>query len=524
MNIGRIFVSAIVRRVAYVLVALLVAVVGSLLGAGEARAQSTTQGCVRSSPTSWSWACDTAGQASIQAESVNRDMTGQCAPDKPPQYKVFHQPESKRFEKVFQCGRMPANGNDGGGIAVATYVTLCEPGTGQWRDDLGRCFDESECTQRNGAENGFPDTPQPKAFESLCLDGCDYRMDPSHGQCTSVSGAPDAKICFGSFQFSGQTCTVPPNQGQPDPDEGKEASGEVCTPTGDGLKMCVDPGGNECISTPKGAMVCWGTGETGSKVTGNEQQTRGPGTTEPTPTPPTPPETFDPAQKSDPVTTTTTSPTTTTTTTTVTNGTTHGTVPPGTPGFGPRPDSPDISDMEGSASGGSSCTQPVVTTGDPVMGMVARQAWETRCAVEKSAKVSVTGDITNCKSPFSVQGPEDDENVQMMKAQRAQICPGEADSDAENGNGDAFDQSSMDGPESPEASGVFKDIEVGADGLDTSGLGFSRTCPVMPQVQVFGTVIQFDNSVMCDWLELGGVFVLILAALASVRIMAGASS
>lgn len=43
----------------------------------------------------------------------------------------------------------------------------------------------------------------------------------------------------------------------------------------------------------------------------------------------------------------------------------------------------DGKDGDGSASGGESCDSPPVMSGDPVNMMIARQAWETRCAVER---------------------------------------------------------------------------------------------------------------------------------------------
>ncbi|NLC36807.1 MAG: hypothetical protein GX772_10265, partial [Alcaligenaceae bacterium] len=132
------------------------------------------------------------------------------------------------------------------------------------------------------------------------------------------------------------------------------------------------------------------------------------------------------------------------------------------------------------------------------------------------------GDVGDCDSPFSVEGPEDDKNVQELRALREQICPGgEA---AKTGDGDAIDWSLLDGPDSAEGTGLFgEDVVVGEDGLDTEGLGFSRSCPVIPPVVVFGTTIQFDNTVMCQWLELGGTILLVISALVSLRILAGAT-
>lgn len=308
----------------------------------------------------------------------------------------------------------------------ATYVGDCPGGT-EWVEDLGRCFDPEECTARNGAENGFPAINRVHTFQSACLDGCRYSMQSGGGSCTSWPANPGSQLCTGVFQFSGETCTVPPegdggDEPQPDPGEG-----ECKTHPTSGLTSCVQPNGEQCVSTNSGASICWATGETGQKSSGSDAQTRGPGTAEPTPTPPTPPETFDPGQKKGPETSTTTTynpngTTTTTTTTIVNNTTTHGTTPPGTPGKGPGGGgSPEGEGDENTASGGQDCDTPPVVKGDAALGMIATQTWATRCAVEKiDSAATVTGDVGDCKSPFTVEG--DNANVHQLRALRAKLC------------------------------------------------------------------------------------------------------
>lgn len=414
-------------------------------------------------------------------------------------------------------------------VQYYSFTEGCPAGT-EWNPDLGKCFNPEECLQRNGAANGMPAINTSRPFKRLCRGGCWLTMEGNGpGSCTSILGQPGSMMCSGVFQYSGETCSSPPSEGEPGPDDPiPPEPEETCkdAASGGGLKVCKKNDGRECVTTKSGASICWGTHETGEKSIGNEQQARGPGNEEPTPTPPTPPETFDPAQKTPPVTTTTTTTnpngsTTTTTTTTVSNGTTNGTQPPGTPvapGGGSGQPGEGEDDEGNSASGGGDCDTPPVVEGDAALGMIAKQAWETRCALEKIGEgAKVTGDVGDCDSPFTVEG--DDASAKELRAMRAQICPG-GDA-AKNGDGDAIDWSGIDGPDSAEGLGLIVEKEIGADGLDTIGLGFSRTCPVMPQVTVFGNVIQFDNSVMCDWLELGGQILLILSALVSVRILAG---
>lgn len=364
---------------------------------------------------------------------------------------------------------------DGGSVCTSwgtpqyhEWTTQCPPGSGEWNEELKRCFDPDECLQRNGAENGFPAIDSVRPFAQKCLDGCQFKPEGPHS-CTSLSNGDT--WCSGVFQFSGNTCSAPP----PDPNEPPEPppGDDGCSTLESGLTMCKDPNGNECVSAENGAKICWGTGETGSKSSGAEQATRGPGTDEPSGEPPTPPESFDPGKKKGPETATTTTTnsngsTTTTTTTTVINGTTNGTTPPGV-SVPPPPGSPgggsgDDDEDENGASGGGSCEEPPVVTGDQALGMIATQAWQTRCAVEKASKAdNVTGDVGDCTSPFSVEGTS--ANAQQLRAMRESICGPQgqatADMQAMKSEADALDGeiATMEG----EFSSIFDDGEGGGE-------------------------------------------------------------
>lgn len=300
-----------------------------------------------------------------------------------------------------------------------------------WREDLGRCFDPDECQGRNGAQNGMPLDPVVKTFRERCVSGCELKMQAGTGGCTVLGGpGSGAMNCNGVFQYTGEQCSVPPGENPtPDPEEPK---GELCSSRDGGqIKVCKKADGRECYEATGGAMICWGVGETGQRSEGDTAQTRGPGTEAPTPTPPTPPETFDPTKTKGPETTTTTTTnpdgsTRTITTTVINNTTTNGTNAPGTPGSTPPQSGGDNDgdEDEGSATGGGDCDSPPIVTGDAVLGMVATQAWATRCAVEAGNTAAVTGDVGDCKSPFSVQG--DNANAEQLKALRAKICNDEA--------------------------------------------------------------------------------------------------
>src|SRR5690606_25914141 len=101
-----------------------------------------------------------------------------------------------------------------------------------------------------------------------------------------------------------------------------------------------------------------------------------------------------------------------------------GVAAPGTPDYKPPgPDGPDDGKSEdGSASGGEDCDNaPIVS--DPMLGMIATQAWATRCAVKAGNSAKVTGDVGDCKTEFTVEG--DHAAAQQLRAMRAAICGAE---------------------------------------------------------------------------------------------------
>lgn len=307
------------------------------------------------------------------------------------------------------------------------------PEGGQWSETLKSCFEPEHCEARNGAANGFPLDPVSKPFRERCISGCMFKLQSGTGGCTVLGGAGDGAMhCNGVFQWEaasdGLPCTASPSQ--PDDTAPEDVEESCSTRDGGQIKFCKKNDGRECFSANGGAMICWGEGETGQRTNGDNAQTRGPGAEAPTPTPPAPPETFDPTKTTGPETTTTTTTnpdgsTRTTVTTVINNTTTNGTNAPGTPGSTPPQSGgdPDGDEEGNSATGGGDCDTPPIVTGDAVLGMVATQAWATRCAVEAGNTAAVTGDVGDCKSPFSVEG--DHANAQQLRALRAKICSDE---------------------------------------------------------------------------------------------------
>jgi hypothetical protein len=144
---------------------------------------------------------------------------------------------------------------------------------------------------------------------------------------------------------------------------------------------------------------------------------------------------------------------------------------------------------------GGTCSNVPICTGKDCKAMEYAQLlmqWRTACAVEKMA----SGD-------GSTGGGDADLAAIKNALTGSQLVDG--------------------GPEGT-PDGAFSDNPSDPDELDDSGFGFSRSCPQIPAVSVMGQTINFDISIMCSWVALGGQFVLIIAALVSLRILSSGSS
>lgn len=72
----------------------------------------------------------------------------------------------------------------------------------------------------------------------------------------------------------------------------------------------------------------------------------------------------------------------------------------------------------------------------------------------------------------------------------------------------------------PSASGLVTSSDLGSDGFDSSGLGFSRSCPANPNFSVLGHSYTLDLTPFCNFAGMLGWFVLLIAYLAGLRIVA----
>lgn len=507
--LARAFASAFVRRIAF---ALAVIVLG-FLGLGRANAQPV----------------DYHGPASESWKHCGQFTAGdQCAPNYQSTGKkqcIFN--GSTWVLEQYKC----KNGTvEMGWSTRLIHQFSVGPGncpTGQERDlETGECVDpNARCLALNSEFSGMG--PQSRTWTSRCLaNGCNIVVD--NPRTTNVLGL--GSVYTGTLRITGACAPMPPPNTPPDPEGEKKP--QDCTAAGSGQTMCVKSNGEKCYSASTGRQICWRDGETGTKTDGNTAQKRTPGTDPQTP--PTPPEntTLTP---NTPVTTTSSgggSPNVTTTTVnyTTNTGTDAGSNNDGEPSSGGGEDNGDPT----GASGGTDCNTPPIVSGDEALAMVATQAWSTRCAVVAGNAVTVTGNVDDCSQPFTVEGGTgggaqgtSSASAHQLRALRKAICGDEAQIGQATAAAKGTDGTYGIGDTSGDEAALRAQFESGGPaGLgdfepDESGFGYSRTCPTIPPLNLMGQVINIDTSNFCDWIALSGQFVLLIAALASMRILLG---
>lgn len=414
---------------------------------------------------------------------------------------------------------------------IRSMLADCPAGT-EWFESENQCL--TPCLDRN------PATPPnygywtlDNAGTSMCKSGCSFSRGDilerrdfqvcGSGQCTS--GGSQVRAIW---RFNGAKCSTQPTDPPPPVDPAKNEP--TCTPATAGQTYCVRPNGENCYTASSGRMICWKPSEQGTKTDGPTTQTNNVGNEQPNPPP---------GSQHTSTVKTSTSTTTNTTTTTINTYTTTSGAPAGSTNQGTAvgADGKPVSDGgtgtgddegEKSASGGGDCESPPITSGDPIMGMVATQTWATRCAVEAGNAAKVTGDIANCKQPFTVEGTN--ANAVKLRAMREQICGPDSVANA----GDVFDAQSTDAanagdgdePTDEEPDDPFADSKVERDGnwlldkLDATGFLGAGTCPADRAIAVGAGSIQLSLGPICTMLSAISGLVLALAYLIAFRIMA----
>jgi len=459
----RVFASAVVRRVAYVLVALVLAWVGM----GKAHAQQVDDARCMGSAQEGAIASP---QPLCSSQQLAYENTGNWLRiNRPTQWNgVITGPACIGNGRY--CRYMTSIG--GAYIDVRYYDSQgpC-PGGGVWNDATKKC--DVACANR--ATDGSASFDDSLLVGNYCKDGCVYGVVLGAGE-TGTFKRVGGRAFVSGAKPTGSSCTTDTPTAIYDPDK------PVCVSTGGGYSECVKPNGQHCVTSAAGRSLCWNPGDTGERIT--TDGTLG-GDREKVPTTPTPP-----SNQNDPTTAveSTTNVNGQDYNTIITTGTGAGPGQPntGVPGDGDGNGEGEGDDDEGTASGGEDCNAAPVTTGDPVLGMVARQSWLERCGTRK--------------------GDADGDGVPDY------LKPGPGDGDGTDGN----DEADAEG-------GKVKTVGLGLNVIDQGGLfgGGAGQCPTLGVLDfgIFGTYSLDEQPWWCDLVALMRAAFLILGAYLALRIL-----
>lgn len=211
---------------------------------------------------------------------------------------------------------------------------------------------------------------------------------------------------------------------------------------------------------------------------------------------------------------------------------------------------PDGDSDTGTFSGGESCKVPPMCAGDAIQCGQAKIQWRIDCNTRRNQKISGGGCAPNSMPVCVGESCDLMQYAQLMQAWNTRCAVEKLAREAGDGNGNGEGQGDPDfdgaaagagdanaiGSDGVTSNDAFTDqsannggaggVPGGTGELDASGLGFTRGCPNLPSVTVLGTTVDFNSAgvPLCDWMRLGGQFVLIIAAVVAVRILASGGS
>ena len=186
-------------------------------------------------------------------------------------------------------------------------------------------------------------------------------------------------------------------------------------------------------------------------------------------------------------------------------------------------------------SGGDDCSTPPQCSGSPILCGQARIQWRIDCNTRKNRSISggTCGAMPVCDGE-KCDALEYSMLVQQWKAACAleKLAAGGGSGGGDGDNSDVIDFLGGPGTHNPNVVGgdTLTDAGPGDDEFDipepdSSGYGYSRTCPTPPSVTLpNGVVVNFDLAPLCQWVSLAGSIVLILAGLVSLRIVSGGTA
>lgn len=341
MNLPRIFASAVARRLAVVLVALVL----GWLGIGSAHAY---------------WPMPDEGAAYAACRAV----------------------ESRHIANV-NTRVYSDNCSSGGGTSMSCYGY--SSGGGQvvpcnYEDSSFSWPSGKTCSTRPPTSGGLARVPA-DAEPASCDNGCAVRPGTQATLGVQLGSGGPMFYNMDGWLPTGDVCAPAPD------DTGGGNDGEQCATQGN-LTQCVKPDGRHCATASSGKQFCWQPTEHGTKTSGNEAATKSPPGESANIPPVAPPNGGDWKQQAQ-------------STVTINNNTSnvtnwqsnYGNQGGGAAGGGADGqsnggngdgtgdgDGEGDGDDKGTVSGGANCDQPLACSGgDPVLCAIAQQQYLARC-------------------------------------------------------------------------------------------------------------------------------------------------
>lgn len=252
MNIKRMFAYAVVRKVAYMAVAAVVALLASLLGTGQARAYDLTS-CDATSDQ-----CTPETSYNVCLANITEYANAASPPHTNPRCTTTNDPATQSAGQWY--GYADRN-SDGAKISFGTTIwgiSCVAPSV--WDEPTKTCHNEQRCLDKPAMGGGVITANS----TSACIDGCAYGPGVAgDGTTLSFNGSAFVSITKG-WKPTGKACS--------DADFDQEK--QECLQLDHGQTACARPDGKHCYSGASGPdmSMCWAPGETGEKTNGPDMQ------------------------------------------------------------------------------------------------------------------------------------------------------------------------------------------------------------------------------------------------------------
>lgn len=184
------------------------------------------------------------------------------------------------------------------------------------------------------------------------------------------------------------------------------------------------------------------------------------------------------------------------------------------PGSGPgggQGNGPGEGSGNGNTSGGGgSCGSPPSSSGDAILGQIAYQAWATRCAIEgaKDGDGNLKTSGSGTGTGTGTGGTGTDPNTAILTAIKEAVTNIKEFVTGISGEAGGLDDSQ--GEDDHESDHIWAEDQDPPD-LDSSGLGFGRSCPQIPNITVGGFTGAVDGGQLCSMMQAIGALMLLIA-------------